>query len=219
MSHSQTAEIDYQLLQSGTRGRHVADALEELFAGDGTIYLVVGFFTHNGYQAIRDDILGFLRRDPENALKLVVGPATDQFSARIARDLWTIDTDDQVAIYKYPRGLHAKLYLRDGEHPHVIMGSANLTQVGFKYNVELGIEITGSDPDHPHIAPFIEWVEAFVGTAQPMSGRDLLLPVQLWNSIANWTNKGRLLPRRHVAKRLVPMAVLILVVSFAIALI
>ena len=213
MSEATTREPTYRLIQSDPSGRQVRDALADLFAGDGTIYLIVGFFTYNGYRAFRDDVISFLERSADNELKIVAGPSSDQFSPKIASDLSSIDTNDQVEIYKYRRGLHAKLYLREGSDPMLILGSANLTQVGFRYNLELGIEISGGDPNHPHIAPFIEWAEELVETAAPMTRRDLLTPVQIWNSAVNWTNKGRLLPAPYIAKRLVPILMLMIIVA------
>ena len=213
MASVELAEVEYRLLKSDPADRRVTDALDDLFSGDGTIYLIVGFFTFNGYRSIRDDIENFLDRKPENHLNLVVGPASDQFSPRIADDLWDMDNGDQVDIYSYRRGLHAKLYLRDGPETHVILGSANLTQVGFRYNLELGIELISEDRDHPHVQPFIDWANELIDDANRMRRRDLYMPVQVWNSLVNWTNKGRLLPRRHVAKRIGPIVILLITVA------
>ena len=215
MSDVTMDEIQSQLLHSYPDGRRIQDALQDLFSGDGTIYLVVGFFTHNGYQSIRSNIKTFLERTDTNRLRLVVGPATDQFSSRIAKDLETLDRGDQVEILGYRRGLHAKLYMRDGPEPHVILTSANLTKVGFQYNVELGIEFFSKDVDHPQIVAFREWVEDLVHRSEPLRRRDLFLGVQFLNTFINWTNKGRLLPRRHIAKRIAPVVILLFVIAIA----
>lgn len=213
MGEAMTSEIESQLLHSYPDGRSVKDALHDLFSGDGTIYLVVGFFTHNGYQAIRSDIKSFLEREETNTLKLVVGPATDQFSPRIAKDLDELDNGDQVKLFGYRRGLHAKLYMRDGPDPHVILTSANLTRVGFDYNLELGIEFFSSNADHPQIAAFREWLGDVIDRSQPIRRRDLFLSVQFMNTFINWTNKARLLPRRHIAKRIAPVVLLVLLIA------
>ncbi|MXV64482.1 NgoFVII family restriction endonuclease [Natronorubrum sp. JWXQ-INN-674] len=197
------------LLGTNDADRRVQDALADLFAGDGTIYLVSGYFTYQGYLAIRDDIVSFLERSRDNVLISVVGPASDQFSARIARDLWALDDREQVRLYKRPRGLHAKLYIRDGPNPRCIVGSANITQVAFEYNVELGLEMTRESRDHPDLRPFFDWAEGIVATAEPLGRRDLLGPVQIASSVVNWSNKARLLPSRNVALRVVPALLLL----------
>lgn len=199
----------------GTHGseRRVQDALADLFAGDGRVYLISGYFTYHGYLAIRDDIVSFLERSRDNELVVVVGPASDQFSARIAHDLWALDEHDQVRLYKRPRGLHAKLYVRDGPDPRCIVGSANITQVAFEYNVELGVEMTRSSSDHPDLKPFLEWADRLVAGSDPLRRRDILGPVQIGSSVVNWSNKARLLPARNVALRVTPVLLLIVLLA------
>lgn len=213
MSAIDQQHIEYHLLRSNSTERGVREALSDLFAGDGTIYLVVGFFTYNGYRTIRDDIQSFLERSKSNQLKLIVGPAIDQFSPRIASDLWKLNENEQVDICSFRHGLHAKLYFRDGPNPHVILSSANLTQVGFRYNLELGIEIRAETRTHPHIQPFIDWVDDIAERSETLRRRDLFAGMQLWNSLVNWSNKARLLPPRHIAKRVGPIVLLLIVVG------
>lgn len=207
------AKPSVKLLETDDSDHRFKEALAELFAGDGTVYLVSGYFTYQGYRSIRDDIVTFLERSRDNELVAIVGPASDQFSARIAHDLWNLDEHGQVRLYKQSRGLHAKLYLRDGPEPRCIVGSANITQVAFEYNVELNVELRRADPEHPDLKQFIEWVEGIVAESEPLRRRDLLGPVLVGSSFINWSNKARLLPMRNVALRVVP--VLLLVVALA----
>lgn len=207
------ADSPIRLLTTDDPDRRFQDALAELFAGDGTIYIVSGYFTYQGYRAIRSDIVAFLGRSPENELIVVVGPASDQFSARIAHDLWTLDNTDQIQLYKQPQGLHAKLYVRDGPNPRCIIGSANITQVAFKYNIELSVEITRADPQHPDIQAFLTWARDLVAASRPLRRRDIYAPVQVTSSVRNWSNKARLLPRRDVALRVLPVVLLVIIVA------
>lgn len=200
-----TAKPSVQLLDTDRSDVRFQEALADLFSEDGTIYVVSGYFTYQGYRAIRADIVAFLERSRDNELIVVVGPASDQFSSRIAHDLWTLDDHDQVHLYKQPRGLHAKLYIRDGPNPTCILGSANITQVAFKYNTELNVEITRESGDHPDLKPFLEWVRNLVDASEPLRRRDLLPPYQVGGTVANWSNKARHLPRRNVALRAVPV--------------
>ncbi|WP_254862247.1 phospholipase D family protein [Halovivax gelatinilyticus] len=208
-----TVESNVQLLGSDAGGRRVQDSLSDIFAGDGTVYIVSGYFTYQGYRTIRDDVVSFLDRSPENELVVVVGPASDQFSARIAYDLWNLDRDGQVRLYKQPRGLHAKLYVRDGPEPTMYLGSANITQVAFEYNVELGLELTRESPGHPDLKPALEWCGDLVAASTPLRRRDLIGPVQVGSSFVNWSNKARLLPLRNVALRVLPVVLSIFVLS------
>ena len=144
---------------------------------------------------------------------MIVGPASDQFSSRIAYDLWSLDEHDQVHLYKQSRGLHAKLYVRDGPNPRCIIGSANITQVAFEYNVELGLEMVRDSPNHPDIRPFLEWADELVATSEPLRRRDLFGPVQIGSSFVNWSNKARLLPMRNVALRVIPILLLVFLFS------
>jgi len=206
-------EPSVRLLETDDSDRRFRDALAELFAGDGTVYVVSGYFTYHGYLGIREGIVSFLSRSPENRLILVVGPASDQFSAKIAHDLWTLDDHGQVSLYKQPRGLHAKLYARDGPEPICIVGSANITRVAFAYNVELNVELRYESSDHPELKQFLEWADGLVARSEPLRRRDVFGPVQVGNSVVNWTNKARLLPKRDVALRLIPVLVLLLLLS------
>ena len=199
-----------RVIEAGRGESQFQEALADLFAGDGTIYLVSGYFTYQGYREIREEIVTFLERSRDNELVAVVSPASDQFSARIAQDLWRLDEHDQVRLYKHSRGLHAKLYLRDGPDPTCILGSANITQVAFKYNVELNVEITRDRIDHPDLEPFLEWTHELVEASTPLRRRDLLPPAQVGGSVVNWSNKARYLPARNVALRAIPVVLLIL---------
>lgn len=206
-------EPNVRLLDTDNSDIRFQEALAELFAEDGTIYIVSGYFTYQGYRAIREEIVAFLERSRDNELITVVSPASDQFSPRIAHDLWALDEHDQVRIYKQPRGLHAKLYLRDGPHPLCLLGSANITQVAFKYNIEINVEIARESIDHPDLRPFYEWMLKLVETSDPLRRRDLFPPYQVGGSVANWSNKARYLPKRNVALRAIP--VLLLLVFFS----
>lgn len=206
-------EPGIRLLGTHDAERRVQEALTDLFSGDGTIYLVSGYFTYQGYRAIRDDIVSFLRRSSANELIAIVSPASDQFSARIAMDLWDLDQGDQVQIYKQPRGLHAKLYIRDGPAPRCIVGSANITQVAFEYNIELGLEMVRDSPSHPDLQPFFDWLDEIVSKSRPLRRRDIFGPLQVGSSLINWSNKARLLPVRNVALRIVPVLFLLLLFS------
>lgn len=212
MNEPQT-EPAIDLLHSDDSDVRFREALIELFDGDGTVYLVSGYFTYQGYLAIRDAVVSFLERSRENELVAIVGPASDQFSARIARDLWKLDDRGQVSLYKQPRGLHAKLYVRDGPNPICIVGSGNITQVAFEYNIELNVVLRREHSDHPDVAQFLDWANDIVAASEPLRRRDVLAPVLIGGTLTNWTNKARLLSLRDVAIRVVPVLVLLLLLS------
>jgi hypothetical protein len=201
------------MLDTKTTGVRFREALSELFSEDGTVYIVSGYFTYQGYHAIRDDIVSFLKRSPENELVAVVSPAADQFSPRIAHDLWSLGYDDRVRLYKQPKGLHAKLYIRDGPKPTCILGSANITQVAFEYNTEINVEITRDSIDHPDIRMFHDWMLNLVENSEPLRRRDILAPFQVVGSVLNWSNKARYLPKRNLALRALPVLLILLFVS------
>ncbi|ADD04595.1 PLD domain protein [Natrialba magadii ATCC 43099] len=207
------AEPAVRLLNTTDSTRRFEDALIDLFDDNGTVYLISGYFTYQGYSRIRDAIVSFLERSRENELIVIVGPASDQFSARIARDLWAHDDHEQVSLYKHTRGLHVKLYLRDGPDPVCIIGSANITQVAFEYNVELSVELVRDSIDHPDLQPFFEWVTELMAAATPLRRRDIFGPVQVGCAVINWSNKARLLPIRNVVLRAVPVLVLLVILA------
>ncbi len=209
-------EPSLRLLDTDATDVRFEEALSNLFTGDGTIYIISGYFTYHGFRSIKDDIIAFLDRERENELIFVVGPASDQFSARIAYDLWKIDDHDQIRIYKQSRGLHAKLYLRDGPEPTYLIGSANITQVAFKYNIELNIEVTRESTEDADFKPVLEWAEKLVAASTPLRKRDIFAPVQFGGSIRNWSNKAKLLPKRDVVIRVVPFLMAILLISVVV---
>lgn len=188
-------------------GEHLVEhSIRSLFDGDGTIYLITGFFTENAYRSLRDDIIDFLKRRADNTLVVVANPTADQFSKSVATDLRSLDAPGSVRLLQYPRSfLHAKLYLRDGPDPMVILGSANLTRGAFAYNLEVGLVIEGDGPDDPEVRPFLDWTEELVAESTPISRRDLFFPVRVVNSVINWLNKGRLIPARFAATKAAPL--------------
>lgn len=196
---SAAAEFD---LVTNRWGDHSVEAqIRSLFDGDGTIYLITGFFTANAFRVLRPDIESFLARDPTNELVIVITPSADQFTASIAKALERLDGDDRVRLYKYPEGfLHAKLYVRDGPEPAVIIGSANLTRVAFGQNLELNVHIDGRERAD-EIEPFLEWIDALLEVCVPIRRRDLLRPVMVANTVQNWANKGRLIPTGTIVKQ------------------
>ncbi len=208
-----TVEPSVRVLDTDDSDTRFQEALSELFDGDGTVYLISGYFTYQGYLTIREDIVSFLERSRENELVAIVSPASDQFSARIAHDLWKLDEHDQVHLYKKSRGLHAKLYFRDGPNPRCIIGSANITQVAFRYNIELNIDMTRESTDHPDLKPFLDWVRELEERSRPLRRRDVFAPVQVGGSFVNWSNKARLLPKRDVAIRVIPVLLLVFLFS------
>lgn len=199
-------DVELHVLPTSESSR---EALGRLFSGNGTIYLVVGFFTYNAYRDIEPEIVDFLDRNPENELHIVVGPGTDQFSPRIGRDLWSLDAADRVHLYARRHGLHPKLYLRDGPEPMAIHTSANITKVGFEYNVELGIELRAADREEPALEPFLEWMDELIEDSHALRRRDLLWPVQVLNALVNWTGKVRVLPARHIIRTAIPVAIVL----------
>lgn len=94
-----------------------------------------------------------------------------------------------------------------------IIGSANITQVAFKYNIELNVKITRDRVDHPDMHPFHEWILDLIETAEPVRRRDLLPPYQVGGSIVNWSNKARYLPKRNLALRAIPVFLLLILLS------
>lgn len=216
---TKTTEPRVQLIDTDSSDIRFEEALSGLFAENGTVYLVSGYFTYQGYHAIRDDIVSFLERSRQNELIAVVGPAADQFSPRIAHDLWNLDDNDQVHLYKQPRGLHAKLYFRDGPNPTCILGSANITQVAFKYNTEVNVRITHDTIDHPYLKQFHDWVVELVEESAPLRRRDLLAPYQVGGSAVNWSNKAQYLPKQNVALRVTPILLLLFILSGVFSLI
>lgn len=187
----------------------IEGSLIRLFDEDGTIYVVTGYFTTGAYQFLKPAIEAFLERKQTNELIVIVSPTVDQFAAQIGHDLRTLGEDDQVQVYKYPDGcLHAKLYLRTGSQPSAIVGSVNLTRVALKQNVELSLQIDGTDPDDEQIARLTEWVTALKDESEPLTRRDMFWPVMALNSVSVWANKARLMPRNPTAYQ--PMTYLIL---------
>lgn len=197
----------YEILDTDTTEPRFKQALSDLFDGDGTIYLVSGYFTKQGYLSLKEEIESFLDRSPDNTLKVVVGSTSDQLSPGIARDLWRMDDRGQVEIYKRPKGLHAKLYLRMGPEPECILGSANITRVAFEYNTELSLRLDGGS-DHD-LEPLQDWVDALIQDSEKLRARDVSAPALVIGSALNWSNKARLLPVSHVALRATPILLLL----------
>ena len=182
--------------------RQADDQIRSLFAEDGTIYLVTGYFTESGYRELRPDIADFLERSRENRLVIVVSPSADQFSPAIVSDVERLDSEDQVSLLSYPDGcLHAKLYLRTGDRPAAIVGSANLTRVGFEQNLELSVKFEDDALDGEALDAYVEWVERLVAASRPIRRWDVLRVRMIATSLGIWFNKARLLPTRALLRQ------------------
>lgn len=184
--------VESEVYDNRLTGRLVADAVLKLFEGDGTIYLATGYFTWSGYLTIRDALVEFLARDPDNEVYVVVSTGADQFSRLVARALWDLDVDGRVHLLSYRDGfIHPKLYLRDGPEPALVMGSANLTWDGLGKNLELAWYYAPDEPDAVYL-PHLTWIRAFTAESTPVTERDLTLRARLRKTAQTWGNKGRI---------------------------
>lgn len=207
------SEVPWEVVDTRPGTHLVEHSIRSLFEGDGTIYLVTGFFTETAYRSLRPEISGFLERRPDNELVVMANPTADQFSKAIVTELTNGDYTGSVRLLKYPDTfLHAKLYARDGPEPMAILSSANLTRGALEYNLELGIVVEADDPDDPAVRSLIGWAEELADESVPITDRDLFFPRRLLMSVTNWVNKGRLIPPGHIAGKLAPVAALVLVV-------
>lgn len=200
-----------QLLNDQVWSSGIEDELQSLFGGDGTIYLVSGFFTYNAFDRLRADIDAFLSRDLDNKLVVIVSTSADQFSARIVRDLQALERNGQVKILRYRDGfMHAKLYFRDGPEPAVILGSANLTKVAMEQNFELCVAFK---PEKPELDDIRTFVEALEERCEPVRPRDLFTPFMVYRTVVNWSNKGKLISPRTMLRHPLRLGLTIIVLA------
>jgi len=188
-----SAMADQELFDNRLTGRLVAEAVLRLFEEDGVVYLCAGYFTWSGFLTLRDSLLEFLGRSADNEVYVVVSTGADQFSRLVANELWELDTDDQVSLLTYRDGfIHPKLYLRDGDHPALVMGSANLTWDGLGKNLELAWYYAPADRTDPIFQTHYSWVASFVAECEPVTTADLRPMVRLRRTADTWLSKGRI---------------------------
>jgi len=185
--------VEQEVFDNRLTGKLVAEAVRRLFDADGTIYLATGYLTWSGYLAIRDPLLTFLARSPDNRAYVMVSTGADQFSRLVAKAIWDLDVDDRVQLLTYRDGfIHPKLYLRDGPDPALVMGSANLTWDGLGKNLELAWYYSPDDGDDPIFQEHLAWMVTFMGECEPITPADLRRSVRLRRTIDTWTSKGRI---------------------------
>jgi phosphatidylserine/phosphatidylglycerophosphate/cardiolipin synthase-like enzyme len=185
--------VEQALFDNRLTGRLVADAVTRLFEADGTVYLTTGYFTWSGYLTLRDSLLSFLARSPDNEVYVVVATGADQFSRLVAHALWDLDVDDRVRLLTYRDGfIHPKLYLRDGPDPALVTGSANLTWDGLGKNLELAWYYAPDERVDPVFQTHLAWVEAFIAECEPVTTDDLRRTARLRRTVDTWLSKGRL---------------------------
>src|SRR6056297_2495921 len=154
--------VEQEVFDNRFTGRLVAEAVRRLFDGNGTVYLATGYLTWSGYLTIRDQLQSFLARSADNRVVIVVSTGADQFSRLVATALWDLDFDDRVQLLTYRDGfVHPKLYLRDGDDPAFVMGSANLTWDGLGGNLELAWYYGPDEPD-AIFRSHLGWMTLFV---------------------------------------------------------
>ena len=184
---------DHELFDNRLTGKLVAEAVRRLFDEDGTIYLATGYLTWSGWLTIRERLVDFLDRSAENRVVFVVSTGADQFSRLVAEAVWGLDADDRVQLLTYRDGfIHPKLYLRDGERPAFVMGSANLTWDGLGKNLELAWYYEPDGRDDPIFLSHLDWMIRFVDASAPVTPADLTWRVRLGKTRETWMNKGRI---------------------------
>jgi len=184
---------EHELFDNRFTGKLAAEAVVRLFEADGTVYLTTGFLTWSGYLAIRGPLQVFLARSPENRVFVVVSAAADQFSRRVAHALWELDIDGRCQLLTYRDGfVHPKLYLRDGDDPAFVMGSANLTWDGLGGNLELVWYYSPDDRSDSIFQSHLAWMLLFLSNCEPITYADLSRTVRLRRTTDNWLSKGRL---------------------------
>jgi hypothetical protein len=184
---------EQQLFDNRLTGRLVAEAVVRLFEEDGTIYLTTGYFTWSGFLTVREPLQEFLARSDSNEVYIVVSTGADQFSRLVATALWDLDVHDQVSLLTYRDGfIHPKLYLRDGDEPALVTGSANLTWDGLGRNLELAWYYAPTERTDPIFQTHYRWVVAFVAECDPVTTDDLRRAVRLRRTTDTWLSKGRI---------------------------
>ena len=185
--------VEHGVYDNRFTGKLVAEALLRLFEADGTIYLATGYLTWSGYLTMRDSLEEFLLRSPENRVVIVVSTGADQFSRLVANAVRESDFDDRVQLLTYRDGfIHPKLYLRDGDDPAFVMGSANITWDGLGKNLELAWYYAPDSPDDPIFQTHLLWMVRFVSECEPITSADLSRRVRLGRTIDTWSSKGRI---------------------------
>jgi len=171
-----TSEWQYSLIDNTFSERKVVDAVTDLFAEDGRVYIVAGYFSLRGYDELRSSIEHFLSREEENQVTLIVGTEPDQFAARIAYDLWQLNSESKgkAEILKYEgQFLHTKHYVRDNESPAVVMGSANFTKQGLEEHLELVSYYRTTDAEDPIAVQHVQWFDSVIDASTPVTEEDL----------------------------------------------
>ena len=185
--------VEHGVYDNRFTGKLVAEALLRLFEADGTIYLATGYLTWSGYLTMRESLEEFLLRSPENRVVIVVSTGADQFSRLVANAVRESDFDDRVQLLTYRDGfIHPKLYLRDGDDPAFVMGSANITWDGLGKNLELAWYYAPDSPDDPIFQTHLLWMVRFVSECEPITSADLSRRVRLGRTIDTWSSKGRI---------------------------
>jgi len=185
--------VDHELFDNRLTGKLVAEAVRRLFDEDGTIYLATGYLTWSGWLTIKEPLCDFLDRSADNRVVFVVSTGADQFSRMVAEAIWGLDAGDQVQLLTYRDGfIHPKLYLRDGERPAFVMGSANLTWDGLGKNLELAWYYAPDGRDDPIFLSHLDWMVRFVDASAPVTPGDLTWWVRLGKTKNTWKNKGRI---------------------------
>jgi hypothetical protein len=183
--------VHHELFDNTFTEHSVDEAIVRLFDEDGTIYLASGYFTWTGFVVIRDALEAFLERSTENRVIVVVAAALDQFSVPIARTLWDLHLDGRCRLLTYEgEFVHPKLYLRDGDEPAFVMGSANLTGDGLAKNLELAWYYAPGNRDDPIFQSHLTWITDFVERCEPVKPAHLGRRARLRRTTSNWLAKG-----------------------------
>lgn len=164
----------YYLIDNVFTELKVKDAVQDIFAEDGIVYLIAGYFSFSGYNTMKSSIKDFLTRNNKNKIIIIIGTEPNQFSATIAYDLWEMSNGENVNLLKYENHfLHTKHYVRESAKPVIIIGSANFTHEGLKENLELVSYYKANSLEDSIAIQHINWFKMLISKCEVVSDSDL----------------------------------------------
>lgn len=170
----------YNLIDNVFTELKVMDAVQDIFAEDGIVYLIAGYFSFSGYNTMKSSINDFLSRNNANKIIIIIGTEPNQFSATIAYDLWEMSNGENVNLMKYENHfLHTKHYVRESAKPVIIIGSANFTYEGLRENLELVSYYKANSLEDSIAIQHINWFKLLISKCKMVTVSDL----ELYNRI------------------------------------
>jgi len=153
-------------------GPSLANMLQKLMNSSTELDIAMAYVKVSGLKILLKNVDAFLGKGA--SLNIVFGLSSRQgiTDKESAESLLRLSKRGNVDVRKFNHsGFHPKLFIFKGDHPSIVVGSANLTEAAQSTNAEANILI--EDADHQLLRDVLEFFEYYFNLAPKLKRKDV----------------------------------------------